>query len=126
MVQPIGNVCTANKDMILVHSDGRVSSCADVAENNLGNIFDPNYRLSTGTIRCPARVCGGDYGLLHFIDQEYPDLPDKLWHDCFVCQVENITGGGKEPVHYPHRAEMEKWLLGDIHASNSIPCMESD
>jgi hypothetical protein len=77
----------------------------------MGNIFDPNFKLNTTMMRCPSQVDGGDYGLLHFQDEEFDSLPEQLWHDCFVAQAENITGGGKEPVYYPNRAEMEKWLL---------------
>ena len=109
--RPTGKKCTAGKDMILVHWDGRVSYCADVDYNNVGNIFDPNFKLSPNPIRCPSRQCGGDYGLLHVEDKEFGPNPEWLWHDPFVCQVEKITGGGSERVHYPNRLEMEKWLL---------------
>ena len=107
---PQGLTCTASKDMILVHYDGQVSYCADVPGNDLGNIFDVNFKLSEKPIKCPSHVCGGDYGLLHFHDDEFGPPDAELWHDSFVAQVERITGGGKEPVQYPNRAEMEKWL----------------
>lgn len=110
LTQPKGNLCSAMKDMILVAYNGRVSLCADLPDWNLGNIFDPNFKLRDSMIRCPSIQCGGDYGLLHFEDEDFEPLPERLWNDAFVCQVENITGGGKEPVHYPKREEMEKWL----------------
>lgn len=111
MVQPKGNLCSAMRDMILVAYDGRVSLCADVPDWNLSNIFNPNFKLNDGLIRCPSVCCGGDYGLLHFEDEGFTwPRTDELWHDCFVAQAENITGGGKEPVHYPGRAGLEKWF----------------
>jgi MoaA/NifB/PqqE/SkfB family radical SAM enzyme len=113
IVPPKGNLCSALKDMILVAYDGRVSLCADVPDWNLGNIFDPKFKLNMKPIRCPSQQCGGDYGLLHFEDEDFTYPPtDELWHDCFVAQVEQITGGGKEPVVYPNRVQMEKWLKG--------------
>jgi hypothetical protein len=112
MVSPEGNLCSALRDMILVAYDGRVSLCADLPDWNRGNIFDPNFKLKDGLLCCPSICCGGDYGLLHFEDEDFDYPPtDRLDHDCFVAQVEQITGGGKEPVYYPNREEMEKWLM---------------
>lgn len=103
--------CTAGMDMFLVRYDGQVSYCADVPGRNLGSIFDPNFKLNSKPIRCPSPICGGDYGMLHLRDDKFGPNPERLFHDCFVAQCEQITGGGKEPVHYPNRAGMEKWLL---------------
>lgn len=107
---PAGNKCSAGKDLILVHHDGRVSYCADIDNNNLGNIFDSDFKLSNNDIICPSPICGGDYGLLHMKDKHYPDIPNLLWHDCFVAQTANITGGNNEPVQYPHRREIICWM----------------
>jgi len=112
---PHGNICTAGKDMILVHYDGSVGLCADAPQTAFRfNIFDEHFRLKEAPVQCPRHLCGGDYGLLHMYDPKLPnELPpdDSLWHDCFIAQTEKITGGGKQgPVQYPNRAEMEKWL----------------
>ena len=113
LTSPRGRVCSASRDMILVHHDGRIGLCADCPENYISraNIFDDNFKLNQSMVYCPTNLCGGDYGLLHMTDGEFGDLPETLWHDCFVAQTENIRGGGKEPVIYPRRSEMEKWLL---------------
>jgi MoaA/NifB/PqqE/SkfB family radical SAM enzyme len=103
--------CTAAMDMILVHYDGEVSYCADLAHRHLGNVFDPNFKLRSKPMRCSSRICGCESGMLHMRDDSFGANPERLWHDCFVAQSENITGGGKEPVHYPNRTEIEKWLL---------------
>jgi len=106
-----GLQCTALMDMILVAYDGRVSYCADVSTHNLGNIFDPKFKLADKLVCCPSILCGGDYGMLHVKDDGFGSNPERLLHDCFVAQAENITGGGKERVNYLDRAGMEKWLL---------------
>lgn len=105
-----GRLCTAGKDMILVKCDGTVTLCADCCGSSfvLGNIFDRKYKLNEEPIRCPTHVCGGDYGMLHLIDERFGPLPEKLWNDTFVSQVEDIPQGS--PVPYQHRAEMLKWL----------------
>ena len=112
---PYGNFCSASKDMIMVHWDGTVGLCADCPQTCFKyNIFDEHFGLNTRLIRCPTHLCGGDYGLLHMYDEQLKDeLPpeEPLWHDCFIAQTEKITGGGKEPVNYPNRKEMERWLL---------------
>jgi hypothetical protein len=108
LVSPMGRSCSASKDMILVKCDGTVALCADAENYYLGNIFDPNFKLATENIRCPARICGGDYGLLHMVDDEFGPLPDRLWHDNFVCQVEDLHEG--VPVPYRKKEEMLFWL----------------
>lgn len=114
LTSPKGRLCTASKDMILVHHDGTIGLCADCPNNYIcdANIFDPDFKLNDSMVYCPTNLCGGDYGMFHLIDGEFGDLPEKIWHDCFVAQTENITGGGREKVNYPKREAMEKWLLG--------------
>jgi len=106
-----GKSCSAGKDMILVKHDGTVTLCACLCgtRHRLGNIFDPNYKLNTQNIRCPTNSCGGDFGMLHMVDPEFEPLPERLWRDNFVSQVENIPDGSS-PVAYPRRTEMLKWL----------------
>ena len=105
-----GRLCTAGKDMILVKCDGTVALCADCCGRSfvLGNVFDENYKLSEELVRCPTHTCGGDYGMLHLVDERFGSLPKKLWNDTFISQVENIPQGS--PVPYKHRVEMLKWL----------------
>jgi len=109
-VSPKGKLCTAGKDLILVKHDGSVRLCADCEnlDTGLGNIFDPNFRLNTELVKCPSCVCGGDYGMLHLLDEDFGELPKKLWRDTFVSQVEGLKQ--ESPVNYPNRAEMLKWL----------------
>lgn len=105
-----GVPCSAGKDMILVEYDGTVKLCAccDGPNHKLGNMFDQNYKLNTGLIKCPAHTCGGDFGMLHFIDDEFGPLPNHLWNDTFISQVENIKQSS--PVAYSRREEMLKWV----------------
>lgn len=110
LVSTRGKLCSAGKDLILVKCDGTVTLCADCYGSNhvLGNIFDKNYKLNTEQIRCPTHVCGGDYGMLHLVDDKFGPLPERLWADTFISQVENIPQGS--PVPYKHRDEMLRWL----------------
>jgi MoaA/NifB/PqqE/SkfB family radical SAM enzyme len=100
-----GRPCSAGKDMILVEHDGTVKPCADCCGPNhkLGNIFDPKFRLNKDYIRCPTNTCGGHYGMLHLIDNEFGELPERLWNDNFVSQVENLPQ--TSPVAYARREE---------------------
>lgn len=103
-----GKLCTAGKDMILVKYDGEVGLCADAYSHRLGNIFDVDFKLQTEPIHCPITICGGDYGMLHLTDDRFEPLPERLWQDTFVSQVENVRQSS--PVFYPKHAEMLKWL----------------
>ena len=103
-----GKLCTAGKDMILVKYDGEVGLCADAYSYSLGNIFDEDFKLRSEPIHCPITICGGDYGMLHLVDDRFEPLPSHLWNDTFVSQVEDIPQAS--PVPYPKRAEMLKWL----------------
>jgi MoaA/NifB/PqqE/SkfB family radical SAM enzyme len=105
-----GKLCSAGKDLILVKSDGRVALCADCygKKFEFGNIFDPDFKLKTGLTRCPTNSCGGDYGMPHLVDERFGALPEHLWRDTFVSQVENLPQSS--PVAYPNRAEMLEWL----------------
>ena len=61
LASPQGNLCSASKDMILVHHDGGVGLCADCpGAIEDANIFNPSFKLNMGLIRCPTRLCGGD------------------------------------------------------------------
>ena len=53
-------------------------------------------------------MCGGDYGMLHLIDDEFGPVPDWLPNQPFVSITENVADG--HPVPYPKRVEMLKWL----------------
>jgi hypothetical protein len=108
LVQPIGKLCTAGKDMILVKYDGTVGLCADAEGYYLGNIFDSNFKLSDNLMVCPSKICGGDYGMLHLPDPVFGSLPERLFNDTFFSQVEDIPQGS--PVPYHNRTEMLKWL----------------
>lgn len=103
-----GVVCTAGKDLILVKYDGEVDLCADLCNNRIGNIFDPNFKLSGKTIICPGPYCGGDYGMLHFIDNRFDPLPTRLQRDTFVSLVEGVKQDS--PVPYHKRKEMLECL----------------
>jgi hypothetical protein len=94
--------------MILVRYDGEVGLCADYAKLRLGNIFESDFTLNSEPIQCPTTICGGDYGMLHLKDDRFEPLPERLWNDTFVSQVENIPQGS--PVPYPKREEMLRWL----------------
>ena len=98
-----GMECTAGKDMILVEHDGTVRLCADCT-NCLGNIFDKNYTLNADCIKCPTNTCGGHYGMLHLKDKEFGELPEQLWNDTFVSQVEGLKQSS--PVAYRNREEI--------------------
>lgn len=110
MVSSYGRLCNAGKDLILVRYDGVVTLCADCCGDNhkLGNLFDANFKLNGQMIRCPTHSCGGDYGMLVLPDIEFGALPDRLWHDNFISQVEDVPDG--HPVPYHRRVEMLKWL----------------
>lgn len=103
-----GKTCSASKDMILVKYDGTIGLCADAHSYHIGNIFDSNFKLSNESIKCPVTICGGDYGMLHLTDDNYKPLPEFLWKDTFVSQIENVPQSS--PVAYPKRVEMLKWL----------------
>ena len=113
-----GKLCSAGKDMILVKHDGRVALCADCygKKHEFGNIFDSNFKLKTELIHCPTNSCGGDYGMLHLVDDRFGPLPKSLWRDTFISQVENLPQS--DPVPYHKRAEMLK-CLEDIELENS-------
>jgi len=98
--------CSAGKDMILVHENGDVGYCADDANNIFGNLFNENFKLNSEDTICQSSCCGGDYGMLHLKDPDYP-MP-QMGHDNFVCLVDNIKEGN--PPFYPKRVEIEKWL----------------
>jgi len=110
LASPRGKPCDAGKDMILVKYDGEVALCACChgSGHKLGNIFDPTFKLNTKPVKCPTNSCGGHFGMLVLPDPEFGELPERLWNDTFVSQVENIPQGS--PVPYQHRAEMLKWL----------------
>ena len=103
-----GKLCTASKDMILVKYDGTVGLCADAHSYHFGNIFDSDFKLRSEPIRCPITICGGDYGMLHLADERFGSLPERLWRDTFVSQIEEVYQSS--PVLYPKRVEMLKWL----------------
>jgi len=105
---PKGQFCSAGQDMILVKHDGDVGLCADKPDYKLGNIFDETFKLRDCLIRCPAVVCGGDYGMLHMIDRRFGDLPKQLWNDTFISQVEGIRQ--TSPVLYPDKPKMLRCL----------------
>jgi MoaA/NifB/PqqE/SkfB family radical SAM enzyme len=111
-VSPRGKLCYAGQDMILVRSDGTVKPCAstDFPGNkcSIGNIFSPNFKLKAGPISCPTNNCGGDFGMLVLPDAEFEPLPQRLWDDTFLSQIENVRQSS--PVAYPKRAEMLRWL----------------
>jgi MoaA/NifB/PqqE/SkfB family radical SAM enzyme len=106
--QPKGKSCTAGKDMILVRYNGDVALCADTENQIYGNIFNKNFKLSTELAVCPSKICGGDYGMLHLIDDEFGPLPKHLIDDNFFSQIEEIKQGS--PISYPNRMEMLKCL----------------
>lgn len=110
LASPKGRFCSAGKDMILVKYNGDVSLCADCYgyKYGLGNVFDVNFRLSDNMIRCPVDLCGGDYGMLHLVDERFGSLPNRLWNDTFYSQVENVIQGS--PVQYHRHDEMLMWL----------------
>lgn len=103
-----GKSCSAGKDLILVKYDGDVSLCADLCNNKIGNIFDPDFKLRTTNQPCPGPMCGGDYGMLHFIDERFGPLPETIDRDTFVSIVEKIKQ--TSPVQYPRREEMLQCL----------------
>jgi MoaA/NifB/PqqE/SkfB family radical SAM enzyme len=109
LVSPKGKRCLAGKDMLLIKYNGEARLCADCENQGpiLGNVFDADFKLSSIPCRCPAKLCGGDYGMLHILDPDYP-LLTRLERDNFV----SIAEGLKEttPVNYPNRKEMLQWL----------------
>ena len=110
LASTLGKTCFAGKDMILVKYDGTATLCAGCygSGHKLGNVFDQSFRLHTEPVKCPSNTCGGDFGMLVLPDSEFGPLPDRMWRDNFVSQVEGIPEGG--PVPYPHRQEMLEWL----------------
>lgn len=110
LVESKGMACIAGRDLILVKSNGDVGLCADFEDYpDLGNVLQGTVKLRDGLIRCPSRLCGGDYGMLHLVDSDFGELPKRLANDTFVSQVEGLPNGVC-PVPYPNRAEMLKWL----------------
>ena len=108
---PKGMLCYAGKDMILVKCDGTVKLCASLEGDNtfmLGNIFDSTFWLNVLPVQCPTRNCGGDFGCLVLCDERFGDLPEKMWRDTFISQVENVRQGS--PVPYLRRDEMLKFI----------------
>ena len=110
LVSTFGVTCSAGKDMILVEHDGTIKLCASCTGPNhkLGNLFDTNFKLNSGMIKCPTNNCGGDFGMLHLIDEEFGALPERLWNDTFISQVENLPQSS--PVAYHKRKEMLECL----------------
>lgn len=102
LVKPTGKICTAGMDMILVKPNGDVALCADM-ENGpcLGNIFDLDFRLNTQPQACLSGICGGDYGMLHLIDEEFGPNIGRLPNQPFLSIAENLID-----TNYPKRAEM--------------------
>lgn len=103
-----GRSCSAGKDLILVKHDGDVSLCADLCNNRIGNIFNPEFKLRTENKPCPGLYCGGDYGMLHFVDDRFGVLPNRLDNDTFTSISEGVKQGS--PVPYPNREEMLRCL----------------
>jgi hypothetical protein len=108
LVKPTGRECSAGKDMILVKPNGDVAYCADLEGSNIGNIFYPDFKLSNENIKCPSHLCGGDYGMLHLIDNDFPTNPYWLPNEPFLSIAEELKDG--HPVPYPNREEMLKCL----------------
>lgn len=111
LVSPKGRECLAGKDLILVKPNGDVSLCADMEDTScLGNVFDVNFKLSKSTCKCPSKICGGDYGMLHLIDEEFGVLPDRLRGDTFVSIALGEAQTEYCPVIYQKRSSMLKYL----------------
>lgn len=108
LTEPKGKLCSATKDMILIKHDGSVGYCADCPDKCIGNIFDPNFKLNDNFVVCPNKICGGDYGMLHLVDERFGALPEKLEADTFVSQIEGIKQ--TSPVQYRDRELMKKCL----------------
>ena len=79
-----------------------------MCNNKIGNIFNPDFKLSTENRACPGPYCGGDYGMLHFEDKRFGDLPERLPMDTFVSVVEEVAQGS--PVPYPDRKRLLECL----------------
>lgn len=102
-----GKTCTAGKDMILIKYNGDVALCADTEGTIIGNAFNPDFHLNTQVIKCPTCVCGGDYGMLHLIDEEFGENPKRLPNDTFLSIAENMPLPEKnQPYPYHKRREM--------------------
>lgn len=101
-----GKSCSAGKDMILIKHNGTATICAGCVakRHEIGNIFHPNFKLNTENLRCPINSCGGDFGMLHLVDEEFGPLPQRLERDTFISQTELVKQGS--PVPYLHRKEM--------------------
>ena len=99
-----GMSCRAGKDMILVEYDGTVRLCQDWGRTCLGNVFDKNFRLNMQNTSCPTNCCGGQCGMLHLVDREFGELPERLLADTFVSQVGHVKQSS--PVAYPNREEI--------------------
>lgn len=119
LASPRGMPCNAGKDMMLVKHDGTASLCASCYGSNheVGNVFNPNFKLNNHATRCPTNNCGGDFGMLVLPDSNYGVLPERMWRDTFISQVENIPQSN--PVAYPRRGEMLKWL-GELKREKSL------
>lgn len=101
-----GKLCSAGKDMILIKHDGTATICAGCVakRHELGNVFNPDFKLNTDFLRCPINSCGGDFGMLHLVDEKFGPLPERLERDTFISQTEEVKQGS--PVPYKHRKEM--------------------
>ena len=110
LASPKGKLCYAGVDMILVKHDGRVALCAGLYSktDEIGNIFDKDFKLPTKATRCRSNLCGGDFGMFVLPDNEFGPLPESMWHDTFLSQMENIPQ--TSPVAYPCRNLMLKYL----------------
>jgi len=106
-----GKLCTAGSDMILVKYNGNVAYCADTEGTNIGNIFNPTFHLLKSPIKCPTCICGGDYGMLHIIDEAFPPNIKHLPNDAFLSIAEEMPlPEPNKPYPYHKRSEMMKWL----------------
>lgn len=117
LASPKGKDCLAGKDLILVKYNGTVGLCCDCPQVELGNVFNPDFKLQTQLVKCPTSICGGDYGMLHLIDDRFGALPVRLERDNFVSLVEGVKQGS--PVPYHKREEMIRWLR-KMQLENSV------
>ena len=119
LVHTTGKTCSAGMDMFLVKYNGDVAYCADLENNKcLGNIFSSDFKLSTKPAKCISTFCGGDYGMLHLIDKDFPANPTWLPNEPFLTIAEELKEG--HPVPYPNRVEMLK-LLEKIKSEQKNP-----
>lgn len=108
LVKPTDRDCSAGKDMILVKYNGEVAYCADLEGSNIGNIFSSDFKLSKENCKCTSHLCGGDYGMLHLIDNAFPPNPKWLPNEPFLSIAEELKDD--HPIPYPNREEMLKCL----------------